>query len=601
MSVSKPVRDLTYLCCAVFLSGCVDTGADLLLLNGRVYTLSWSDPAPDGTPAADAPHGPEGWTPDAEAIAIADGKILFVGTNEGAAAYRDDHTWVKDLDGSTVIPGLVDSHTHVAGLGANLSRVDLRGADTEEEAVARVVAARSDAEPGEWIIAYGWDEGAWANSYPTMDLLSERFPDNPVIMQSLHSFATWGNRMAFELAGITAQTPSPSGGDILKDTRGNPTGIVLNRAGELLSGAIPALDVAQTAEYFHAGLVAMAQGGYVAVHDAGLDAQAMAALEGLERDGELPIRLYAMLSARDTALLREWLAKGPDQDTESMLRTRSVKAFYDGALGSRGARLIEDYSDRPGHRGTSGDAYGFDQSLVAEMMREGFQVAIHAIGDAGNRETLEFIESVLAEHPGAADNRNRIEHAQVVHPDDFSRFAPARIIASMEPPHAVEDMVWAEDRVGPERIRGAYAWRTIRENGASLVFNSDLTGSDHDIFYGLHAAITRRNKEAAPEGGWYPEEEVTPEEAIRAYSTWAAYAAFVEDETGVLEAGRWADITVMDVDPFVLGATGRSGVRAAARLVQPTAGRRFCVARASLERSAPFVPVARVGSHGGTS
>jgi predicted amidohydrolase YtcJ len=232
-----------------------------------------------------------------------------------------------------------------------------------------------------------------------------------------------------------------------------------------------------------------------------------------------------------------------------------VKAYYDGALGSRGARLLEDYADRPGHRGTSGDEYGFDQSLVAEMMREGFQVAVHAIGDAGNRETLEFLEGVLAEDPGVANNRNRIEHAQVVHPADFSRFAPAGIIASMEPPHAVEDMVWAEDRVGPERIRGAYAWRTIRESGVPLVFNSDLTGSDHTIFYGLHAAITRRNKELEPEGGWYPDETVTPEEAVRAYSTWAAYVAFVEEETGVLEEGRWADITVMDVDPFVLGST----------------------------------------------
>jgi predicted amidohydrolase YtcJ len=555
MSVSKHVTDLTAICCALLVSGCADRGADLLLLNARVYTLNWSDPAPDGTPAVDAPYGPEGWAPDAQAIAIVDGKILYVGTNEGAETYRDDHTWVKDLDGATVIPGLVDSHTHVTGLGANLSRVDLRGVETEEEAVARVVAARSDTEPGAWIIAYGWDEGAWANRYPTMDLLSERFPRNPVIMQSLHGFATWGNRMAFELAGITAQTASPSGGQILKDRAGNPTGIVLNRAGQLLSAAIPAPDLAQTTEHLHAGLVAMAQDGYVAVHDAGLGSQAMTALEALERDGELPIRVYAMLSARDTALMRAWRAKGPDQDTESMLRTRSVKAYYDGALGSRGARLLEDYADRPGHRGTSGDEYGFDQSLVAEMMREGFQVAVHAIGDAGNRETLEFLEGVLAEDPGVANNRNRIEHAQVVHPADFSRFAPAGIVASMEPPHAVEDMVWAEDRVGPERIRGAYAWRTIRESGVPLVFNSDLTGSDHTIFYGLHAAITRRNKELEPEGGWYPDETVTPEEAVRAYSTWAAYVAFVEEETGVLEEGRWADITVMDVDPFVLGST----------------------------------------------
>ena len=534
---------------------CGGPTADLLLLNGTVYTLTWSDPALDGTPASDAPFGANGWHADAEAIAVADGRIIFVGSDEEAEVYRGDHTWVKDLGGATVIPGLVDSHTHVARLGANLNRVDLRGAETEAEAVARVVGARSDAEPGEWIIAYGWDEGAWANRYPTMDLLSERFPNNPVVMESLHSFATWGNRIAFERAGITASTAVPSGGEIVKNRNGNPTGMLLNRAGDLLLGAVPAPDHQQTMENFHAGLVAMATDGYVAVHDAGLDAQAMAALETLESDGELPIRVYAMLSARDTVLLREWLVKGPDTDSESMLRTRSVKAFFDGALGSRGARLLEDYSDRPDHRGTGDGEYGFDAALVAEMMRDGFQVAIHAIGDAGNRETLDFIEGMIGQHPAARDNRHRIEHAQVVHPDDMNRFAAAAIIASMEPSHAVEDMRWAEDRVGPTRILGAYAWRTLREAGTRLVFNSDLTGSDHNIFYGLHAAITRRNKKLEPTGGWYAEQVMTSEEAVRGYTTWAAFASFLEDETGVIAEGRWADITVMDIDPFELGST----------------------------------------------
>ncbi|MEE8134432.1 MAG: amidohydrolase [Gemmatimonadales bacterium] len=552
---NKDIVRLTSHVSLLTIIACGGPTADLLLLNGTVYTLTWSDPALDGTPASDAPFDANGWHADAEAIAVADGRIIFVGSDEEAEVYRSDHTWVKDLGGATVIPGLVDSHTHVARLGANLNRVDLRGAETEAEAVARVVGARSDAEPGEWIIAYGWDEGAWANRYPTMDLLSEHFPNNPVVMESLHSFATWGNRMAFERAGITASTAVPSGGEIVKNRNGNPTGILLNRAGDLLLGAVPAPDHQQTMENFHAGLVAMATDGYVAVHDAGLDAQAMAALETLESDGELPIRVYAMLSARDTVLLREWLVKGPDTDSESMLRTRSVKAFFDGALGSRGARLLEDYSDRPDHRGTGDGEYGFDAALVAEMMRDGFQVAIHAIGDAGNRETLDFIEGMIGQHPAARDNRHRIEHAQVVHPDDMNRFAAAAIIASMEPSHAVEDMRWAEDRVGPTRILGAYAWRTLREAGTRLVFNSDLTGSDHNIFYGLHAAITRRNKELEPTGGWYAEQVMTSEEAVRGYTTWAAFASFLEDETGVIAEGRWADITVMDIDPFELGAT----------------------------------------------
>jgi predicted amidohydrolase YtcJ len=299
----------------------------------------------------------------------------------------------------------------------------------------------------------------------------------------------------------------------------------------------------------------MARDGYVAVHEAGADAALMTAFESLRAAGDLPTRVYAMLSAREPDLCRAWLAKGPLVDDTGMLTVRSVKAYYDGALGSRGARLLEDYSDQKGHRGVSGGSYGFDQTIVADMMKAGFQVGVHAIGDAGNRETLDFIESVEAQKADVRLNRNRIEHAQVVHPDDFARFASLQVIASMEPPHAVEDKGWAEDRLGPERVKGAYAWRTFRKAGVRLIFNSDLTGSDHSIFYGLHAAITRRDKALQPSGGWHPEQRMTPEEAVRGYSTWAAYAAFVEKETGVLAPGRWADVTVMDVDPMVVGST----------------------------------------------
>jgi predicted amidohydrolase YtcJ len=236
-----------------------------------------------------------------------------------------------------------------------------------------------------------------------------------------------------------------------------------------------------------------------------------------------------------------------------MLTTRSVKAYYDGALGSRGARLLEDYSDRPGHRGVSGGDYGFDQTLVADMMKRGFQVAIHAIGDAGNRETLDFIQSVESADPAVRAGRHRIEHAQVVHPDDIGRFRGLDVIASMEPPHAVEDKAWAEDRLGAGRVRHAYTWRSLRKAGVRLVLNSDLPGSDHDIFYGLHAAITRRGKDKQPPGGWYPDERLTPEEALRGYTTWAAYSAFEEGESGQITVGRRADLTIMDIDPLAVG------------------------------------------------
>ncbi|MEM7354223.1 MAG: amidohydrolase family protein, partial [Acidobacteriota bacterium] len=492
--------------------------ADLVVTNGRVYTFAWGEPDGDGTPAADAPRSDEGWRPDAEAVAIRAGEIVFVGDTAGAQVFVGPETEVLDVHGATVLPGLVDSHTHVAGLGELAARVNLIGVATEEEAVAKVVERAAQTPPGEWILGRGWDEGAWANRYPTMELLSAAVPDHPVVLESLHGFAVWGNRLAFEKAGITRDTPEPDGGEIRRDAAGEPSGIVLNRAGSLLTGAVPETTPEQFRGFMLAGLQQMARDGYVAVHEAGAAGQHMQALEELQQAGELPIRVYAMLSARDEALCREWLAKGPVAGIDQMLAVRSVKAYYDAALGSRGARLLADYADQPGHRGTSGDEYGFDQELVAEMMRGGFQVGIHAIGDAGNRETLEFIEGVLADEPAAEHQRHRIEHAQVIHPDDFPRFAASSVIASMEPPHAVEDKTWAEERIGAERILGAYAWRTLRQAGARLTFNSDLSGSDHSIFYGLHAAITRRDKDRQPAEGWYPEQAMTPEEAVRGYT-----------------------------------------------------------------------------------
>ena len=254
-----------------------------------------------------------------------------------------------------------------------------------------------------------------------------------------------------------------------------------------------------------------------------------------------------MLSVRDETLAREWLQRGPDVDSDSMLVTRAVKAFYDGALGSRGARLLEDYHDMPGHRGVSGSEYGFDAALVQELTQAGFQVGVHAIGDAGNREVLDYLASL--EQPTA---RHRIEHAQVLHAADLPRLGALNVIASMQPPHAVEDKTWAEQRLGPHRMSGAYAWRALRIQGTMLVFSSDNPGSDHSIFYGLHSAVTRRDKEGRPVAGWYPDQALNMDEALRAYTRWAAVAGFRETSTGVIKPGYWADLTVMDIDPFVL-------------------------------------------------
>jgi len=545
---------------AAFLIGCAEDpadvskagGASLILTNARVYTLSWPEPAPDGTVMAGAPRDDRGWRPDAQAIVTQGGEILFVGSTRDAMEYRGELTRVVDLAGATVIPGLVDSHTHVFGLGAALDRVSLVDVATEEEAVAIITEFAKTVPKGEWIIGQGWDEGAWANHYPDKALLSAAVPNHPVFMGSLHGFAGWGNQMALDVAGVSAETEVPVGGEMRLGVDGEPNGLFLNRGVQLLRSGIPSPSRETLTSQLLLGLNQMAADGFVAVHDAGLNTRAMSILEELEAADQLPIRVYAMLSLRDEALIRTWIEKGPDTDTESMLVTRTVKAYYDGALGSRGARLLYDYADQPGHRGISGDGYGFNQQLTAEAMKAGFQIAIHAIGDAGNREALDILENVFREDPSTAANRHRIEHAQVISPEDIPRLGQLGIIASMEPPHAMEDKTWAEERLGAERILGAYAWRSLRESNARLTFNSDNPGSDHNIFYGLHSAITRQDKEQLPEGGWYVDQAMNADEAVRGYTLWSAYASFRENETGIIEAGRWADLTVMDVDPFIL-------------------------------------------------
>jgi predicted amidohydrolase YtcJ len=260
-----------------------------------------------------------------------------------------------------------------------------------------------------------------------------------------------------------------------------------------------------------------------------------------------------MLAARDPKQLDEWIKRGPETDESRMLVTRSVKAFYDGAMGSRGAFFLTDYDDKPGSHGMGGPEYGFDRERMEAMMRAGFQIVVHAIGDRANREVLDLVEAVRREGPEKQDTRPRIEHAQVVSPSDIPRFRTLGVIASMQPSHAVEDMPWAETRIGPDRIKGAYAWRSLRQAGARLTFNSDLPATDYSIFYGLHSAVTRQDRAGQPSGGWRPEEKMTIEEALRGWTVWPAFAMFREKLTGTLMPGRWADLTVFDIDPFQIG------------------------------------------------
>ncbi|TQV76759.1 amidohydrolase [Aliikangiella marina] len=522
---------------------------DLILTNGSVYSFNWRAPDGDGNPATDAPYQ-SGWQPDAQAIAIDDGLIVAVGTNQVIRQMATAQTQIVDLEGATVLPGFHDSHVHIAELGQILSRINLIDVKTPQEAIDQLLKATKaiDLGPNEWVIGQGWDEGAWANAYPTKALLDKHFPNNPVLLKSLHGFAVWVNSAALGIAQIDHNTQPPIGGEIVKDLTGEPTGILLNRATTLIQNKVPDASNTEFQSWVKKGMQQMLKDGFVAVHQAGAETKHISAFQALNQAQELPLRTYAMLSARDESLAKEWITKGPLIDPSGWLDIRSVKAYYDGALGSRGARLLEDYSDRPGHRGVSGEGYGFDESLVEALMRRGFQVGIHAIGDAGNRETLDFLQKVMTDFPETRNLRHRIEHAQVLHPDDLSRLANLKLIASMEPQHAVEDKTWAESRVGSERIKGAYAWRKLKQAGTQMTLNSDLPGSDHSLFYGLHSAVTRQDKQSQPAGGWYPQENLTIEEAVRGFTIDAAFSAFHENDTGVIAKGKWADLTIVDID-----------------------------------------------------
>ncbi len=524
--------------------------ADLILTNAKVYTLSWPQPNASGKPHQAAPFSNGQWQPDASTVVVHRGKIVAVGAQQLVEQWRGTETVVKDLQQATVIPGLVDSHVHIAELGEVLSRINLMGVTTPQEAIERIKQTKPLMQAGQWIIGQGWDEGAWADNYPTRQLLDQHFPDNPVVLKSLHGFAVWTNSKALEVIGINQSTEAPSGGKILQDTAGRPTGIFLNRATPLILDAIPEPSEQEWEGWILKGLQQMSKDGFVAIHQAGATERHIRAFQSLKAKGQLPIRVYAMLSAREPALVDHWIKQGPLVDADGWLDVRSVKAYYDGALGSRGARLLSDYTDKPGYQGVSGSGYGFDYEGVTQLIKAGFQVGIHAIGDAGNREVLNFIEKVYQTYPKAINLRHRIEHAQVIHANDFKRFKQLNLVASMEPPHAVEDKDWAETRLGEERIKGAYAWRRLQQLGVPITFNSDLPGSDHRIGYGLHAAVNRQDKQFKPEGGWYKEQALTIEESIRSYTQVAAYAAFRETESGDISKGKWADLTVSNSDPF---------------------------------------------------
>lgn len=533
--------------------------ADSIVHNGKVFSLSWGEPDAEGMPANDAPYAGGIWSPDGEAIAIKDGNILAVGSMEELGIYYGEKTEMIDAGGGYIYPGFVDSHSHITGLVPDEKFIRINGAANEDEAIQMIVDAtrNRDIAPGEWIVGGGWDEGEWMNILPNEKRLTELFPNNPVLMGGETGFGYWGNKAALEAAGFNRDTPDPVKGTFTRYEDGELSGVALDEAGRIWRRILPPETVDERKVVLTKAMNIMASDGFTMTHDAGTASLSMAAFESLDAEGNMPIRIYAMVDRADSKLVDEWTEKGPKTFPSNMLFVRSMKSGLDGTLGVRSARFLEPYSDMPDHSGLD-ENWTMQIGQMDQMIQAGFQINTHAIGDKANREILEFLEKNYAINPELRNLRHRSEHASVIHPDDYERWVELNVIASVQPPYVSEDPPWALSRIGEERAKDMYAWRKMRRLGIRLAFGSDLDSYDHNIFYGIYGAITRADKKGFPEGGFLPDEKLTSEEAVRGYTNWAAYSAHVENEVGQLKPGMWADIAVVDKDLLNVGATNPS-------------------------------------------
>lgn len=488
--------------------------------------------------------------PTAEAILVKDGKIAAIGEYSALSQLAPNAQFLN-LGGKTVLPGFIDSHVHVRELGMDANKADLVGVRSAEDIVQRLQDRYPNPEPSEWLIGQGWDEG-WFGSegYPDRAALDEAFPNNPVYLESLHGFAGFYNGAALDVAGITDETPNPGVGQILRRPDGSATGVMLTLAQNLITRHVPAATVDMRKAAIITGLKIMLKAGVTSVHEAGMVEPDTEAFMALARENRLPIRVYGLLNGNDKDLMEHWFARGIHEQEDAMFAVRSIKVFYDGSLGSRTALMLQPYSDRPGAANPTERITPEKLTWLAENAAEnGFQMAVHAIGDEGNNRTLSIYERALAPYP-QQDHRWRIEHAQVVLPDYFDRAAKLGVISSVQSSHAVGDSGWAEDRVGPIRIRYAYAWRKMLNAGAPLILNSDLPGEPWEPMDTLYFAVTRNKLDNPTGDGWYAEEALTTQEAIAAMTADAAHAAFQEVSIGTLSVGKWADFVVLDADPF---------------------------------------------------
>ncbi|MFC3031963.1 amidohydrolase [Pseudoalteromonas fenneropenaei] len=498
-------------------------------------------------------HNVQGYTPTLQGgleqfnvLVVKDGKVVKIGDDTLLKQFPEATR--HDVMGRTMLPGLIDAHGHVVGLGNNLVELDLRGKRSIEE-IGEALRDYSKTFEGDWIIGRGWDQNLWpSQQFGNAQDLDKYLADKPVVLTRVDGHAVWVNTKAMSIAGINAQTAAPAGGEIIHLPDGTPSGVFIDKAEGLIQAHIPAASQPAVAKALHTAGEHLLSLGITATHDAGIDYTTWQVYLQEAKNKTLPLRIYAMLSAADP-YLDKMLDAGVVKDPNDYLAIRSVKIYADGALGSRGAALLDSYKDRPGHHGLMLETPEHLQELLRKAFKHGFSANTHAIGDKANRIVLDAYEAEFKKTGGKL-LRNRIEHAQIVEPSDIPRFKQLQIIPSMQPVHATSDMHMAEQRLSDKQLAGGYAWQTFLKQGSKVAAGSDFPVELAEPFHGLYSAITRQDSQGLPEQGWRASEVLSREQALRAFTLDAAYAGFQEHKIGSLEQGKWADFIVLDADYF---------------------------------------------------